>query len=84
MLRSLPVQLFDALYWAAVACCVVAQIAIARSVLRAGRRAPVPDEASEHHLPRSHRAAELVWMLIPAVGLAAVLVVTWRTMHPAV
>jgi heme/copper-type cytochrome/quinol oxidase subunit 2 len=78
MALSLPPQLVDALYWAAVACCVVAQVAIVRSVLRAGVRR----HATEGRVPHSRRAVELVWVLIPAIGLAAVLLVTWRTMHP--
>jgi heme/copper-type cytochrome/quinol oxidase subunit 2 len=78
MALSLPPELVDALYWAAVACCVVAQVAIVRSVLRAG----APRHATERPVPHSRRAVELVWVLVPAIGLAAVLFVTWRTMHP--
>jgi heme/copper-type cytochrome/quinol oxidase subunit 2 len=84
MALSLPPQLPDALYWAAVACCVVAQVAIVRSVLRAGARSEAPDDATERPVPHSRRAVELVWVLVPAIGLAAVLVVTWRTMHPRI
>ena len=81
---SLPLQLIDALYWVAVACCIVAQLAIVRSVLRAGAPDRVPDEATERRVPHSRRAVELVWVLVPAIGLAAVLVATWRTMHPRI
>jgi heme/copper-type cytochrome/quinol oxidase subunit 2 len=81
MLPSLPPQLIDALYWVAVACCVVAQVAIVRSVLRAGAPGRMPDDATERRVPHSRRAVELVWVLVPAIGLAAVLVVTWRTIH---
>lgn len=62
----------DAIFWIAVACCVVAQAAIVRSVLLARGGST-----------RARRAAELMWAVLPAIALAAVLVLTWRTMHRA-
>ncbi|HEY2376832.1 MAG TPA: hypothetical protein VGH98_12715 [Gemmatimonadaceae bacterium] len=62
----MPVLLAQLLFWAAVFVCIVAHIAIARSVLRTSPR----------------RFIELAWALIPAIGLAVVLVVTWRRIHP--
>ena len=54
--------LAKALFWAAVALCTVAHLAILRSVTRSmpGRR------------------LEITWALIPAIALAALLVMTWR------
>ena len=88
MLLPITSLFIDALFWVAVACCVVAQLAIVRSVLRAGARA-VPHEAGDRDvgvrpLPQSRRVVELLWVLIPAVALAAVLFATWRTMHPGI
>jgi heme/copper-type cytochrome/quinol oxidase subunit 2 len=89
MLLPVASPFIDALFWVAVACCVFAQLAIVRSVLRAGARASVPHEADARDpglrpLPRSRRVMELLWVLIPALGLAAVLVATWRTMPPRI
>jgi heme/copper-type cytochrome/quinol oxidase subunit 2 len=84
MLPSTTSPIIDALFWVAVTCCVVAQVAIVRSVMRAGGRARVPHESGERRLPRSNRAVELLWLLVPTIGLAAVLVATWHTMHPRI
>jgi heme/copper-type cytochrome/quinol oxidase subunit 2 len=63
------------LYWFAVACCVVAQAAIVRAALRA------PAAGVEPRVPRPQRAAEVAWVLVPAIVLALVLAFTWRAMH---
>jgi heme/copper-type cytochrome/quinol oxidase subunit 2 len=55
------------LFWAAAVVCAVAHFGILRSVLRANRR----------------RAIEIAWAVLPAVALAAVFVMTWRSMHAA-
>jgi heme/copper-type cytochrome/quinol oxidase subunit 2 len=69
-------RLADAIFWVAVACCSIAQLAILRSVIispiRANRETP-PTPA--------RRAAEVAWAVLPGVALAVVLVFTWRTMH---
>jgi hypothetical protein len=67
--------LADAIFWIAVASCLVAQAAILRSVL-AGRGAAAP-------APLPRRAAEVAWAIVPAVALALVLAATWRSLHPA-
>ena len=63
----------DAIFWVAVACCLVAQAAILRSVLVGGRASAPP----------RRRAAEVAWAIAPAVALTIVLVATWRTIHPS-
>jgi heme/copper-type cytochrome/quinol oxidase subunit 2 len=62
--------LADAIFWIAVAACLVAQVAILRSVVvtRSGSAA--------------RRATEIAWAVAPAVALALVLAATWRTLHP--
>ena len=62
------------LFWLAVACCVVAQIAILRSALKT-------PPASDSLVPAPARWSEVVWTLVPAVGLAVVLVFTWRAVE---
>lgn len=60
------------LFWTSVACCTIAQFLIVRSVLGA-RHVPAPSADP----PRSRARMELVWAVVPAVGLAALLVFTW-------
>jgi hypothetical protein len=56
------------LFWAATAVCAVAQALIIRSIFGAQQR----------------RVSEIAWAIVPAVALAAVLVMTWRKMHATV
>jgi hypothetical protein len=67
----------DAIYWSAVVCCVVAQIAILRSALARHR----PPAGAPATLPPLRRGVELVWALLPALALAGVLAVTWRAVR---
>ena len=53
------------LFWAAALVCGVAHAAIVASVVRSAPR----------------RRLEIAWAVIPALALAAVLVMTWRGMH---
>jgi hypothetical protein len=57
--------LAKSLFWVAVCLCGVAHLAIIRSIVRS--------------VPR--RRTEIAWAVIPAVALAAVLVMTWRTLY---
>ena len=61
------------LFWSSVACCLVAQVLIVRSVLGA-RHLP----AASPELPRSRDAVELFWAIMPAVALGVLLLFTWR------
>jgi len=61
------------LFWSSVACCLVAQVLIVRSVLGVRH---LPTASSE--LPRSRDAVELFWAIVPAVALGALLLFTWR------
>jgi len=66
-------SLATGLFWTSVACCLIAQVFIVRSVLGA-RHLPAPDPA----LPRARAGMELLWAVAPAVALAALLLFTWR------
>jgi heme/copper-type cytochrome/quinol oxidase subunit 2 len=67
----------DILFWIAVVCCVVAQVAIARSTLGARARGVEVRPG----VPRPRRSIEIAWTVIPAIGLALALVLTWRAIH---
>jgi heme/copper-type cytochrome/quinol oxidase subunit 2 len=61
------------LFWISVACCLVAQVLIVRSVL-AARGLP----AVRPELPRARGSVEVMWAVVPAIALAVVLFLTWR------
>ena len=66
----------DGLFWLSVACCVVAQVFILRSV---GASRHAPDGTAG--LPRQRGVMEMLWAVLPAVGLAVLLVFTWRAVR---
>ena len=66
----------NGLFWTSVACCLVAQILIVRSVLGA-RHLPEPSA----DVPRSRGAVELFWAIVPGVALAVLLLFTWRAIR---
>jgi heme/copper-type cytochrome/quinol oxidase subunit 2 len=65
------------LFWISVACCLVAQVLIVRSVL-AARGLP----AVRPELPRARGSVEVMWAIVPGIALAAVLFFTWRAIRP--
>ncbi|HEX6966718.1 MAG TPA: cytochrome c oxidase subunit II transmembrane domain-containing protein [Gemmatimonadaceae bacterium] len=67
----------DFVFWLAVVCCLVAYIAITRSALRASS----PANDAPANVPRPRRAIEVAWTILPAVGLAFVLLSTWHAIH---
>ena len=66
----------DGLFWLSVACCLIAQLYIIRSV-RGARYVPAPTAG----LPRHRAALEMFWAVVPAVGLTVLLLFTWRAIH---
>jgi hypothetical protein len=75
-ITRMPEAAADLVFWIALACCAVAQIAIIRSVLVA---TPATSPAST--MPKSSRFAEIAWAVLPAVMLGLVFWATWRAMH---
>ena len=80
---SLDVSLRVAIFWIAALLCVVAELAILRSMRRgsragAGASAGNPSDAA---MPRGRPATELIWAVVPAVGLILVLIVTWEAIR---
>jgi heme/copper-type cytochrome/quinol oxidase subunit 2 len=74
----MSLSLADAIFWVAVACCLVAQLAIVRSVLVSPARVPDSPPTSI-----GRRVVEIAWAVLPGVALAFVLLLTWRAMHGA-
>ncbi|MEO5589799.1 MAG: hypothetical protein ABIS03_09450 [Gemmatimonadaceae bacterium] len=56
--------------------CVVAEIAILRAAFK-----PRTSGSETPPMPHSPRGAEMMWAIIPAVALAALLAATWRAVH---
>ena len=67
-----------ALFWTAAACCVIAEVAILRSLLFGKARAAEQQHVSGPGAGRTSRPAEIAWAVLPAVGLLLVLYLTWR------
>ena len=72
----MPNPLATFLFWIAVACCLVAQVLIVRSVV-AARALP----AVRPELPRARGSVEVMWAIVPAVALAVLLFFTWRAIQ---
>ena len=68
-------HLADAIFWVAVACCSVAQLAIIHSVIIS------PARLANRETSAARRVAEIAWAVIPGIALAAVFVATWHAMH---
>jgi len=75
----MSLSLADAIFWIAVACCGIAQLAIVRSVLISPARVPDSQPTTA-----GRRFVEIAWAVLPGIALAFVLLVTWRAMHGAV
>jgi len=69
----MPHPVATILFWISVACCLVAQVLIVRSVV-AARALP----AARPELPRARGSVEIMWAVVPAIALAALLFFTWQ------
>lgn len=72
----MPFSFAAGLFWVSVACCALAQFFIIRSVSAARRAAPPATT-----LPKQRGAMEMLWAVLPAVGLAVLLLFTWRAIR---
>jgi len=72
----LPPTYRDLLFWLFVAVCVVAQVGILRPLF-----APRGSPAVRAGVPTTRRAVEVLWTVVPALGLALLLSLTWRAMR---
>jgi heme/copper-type cytochrome/quinol oxidase subunit 2 len=64
------------IFWVAVILCVIAHRFILRSAFAAGATV-----THSHELPPIRRAAEVLWVVMPAVGLVFLFVATWRAIE---
>ena len=72
----MPPFLATGLFWVSVACCAVAQLFIIRSIRGARHLAqPAPT------VPRSRGAVEMLWAVLPAIGLGVLLFYTWHAVR---
>ena len=76
----MPSSFANVVFWVAVACCVVAQAALLRSVFTV-RPLERPTSAVGPLAP-VRQGMEVFWAVVPAVALAGLLWLTWREMHP--
>jgi heme/copper-type cytochrome/quinol oxidase subunit 2 len=61
------------MFWLSVASCVVAEVAIISATLRVSR---TPAADTQAVLPHPVRWLEIVWLVLPAIALAALLLYT--------
>ena len=67
-------SLIGVMFWIAAACCAVAQVALIWSAIRA----PMSGSTESASMRMPSRASEIAWTIVPAIGLALLLVFTWR------
>ena len=75
----MPSPVADVVFWIAVACCAVAELAIVRAVFAARGGSGPAIGGGARRIPR---VPEMLWAILPAIALGAVLALTWRAMHP--
>ena len=74
---SVDLTLRTAIFWIATVLCIVAEIGILRSMLRGSRGPAAPSAtAPDAVVPRARPGTELLWAILPAVGLIVVLLLT--------
>jgi hypothetical protein len=76
----------DAIFWIAVACCAVAQLAIIRSafVSPATVATSGSPDSTDSRAPASsaRRASEIAFAILPGVALVVLFFYTWNAIHP--
>jgi len=73
--QSTALPLAEPIFWIAALVCLIAEIAILRSTFTPHSTARATT------VPHSPRGAEMVWAVIPAIGLAMLFAATWRAIH---
>lgn len=73
-------SLAGVIFWLSVASCVVAEVAIIRSTFRVSSASAAEAGVA---LPHPRRWLEIVWAVLPAIALAALLLSTARAMYVA-
>jgi heme/copper-type cytochrome/quinol oxidase subunit 2 len=75
-----------ALFWLCAVVAVVAQVALVVATVRVSRPHRVDDvpaiaEGETGTIPNQRRGLEIVWAVVPALALAALLYYTWRAIN---
>ena len=73
---SIDVSLRVAIFWVATILCIIAEAAILRSMLRGSRPGAGRADAAGANVPRGRPVMEVLWAVVPAIGLVFVLVMT--------
>ncbi|MFL5557874.1 MAG: hypothetical protein ACJ794_04490 [Gemmatimonadaceae bacterium] len=68
--------LAETIFWIAAIACAVGEIAILRSMF--ATRTPASVANKSELVPQASRRGELAWAVIPALALAAIMVITWQ------
>lgn len=71
------------LFWISALVALVAQLALVVATVRVSRPHPVADvpaiaEGETGNIPSQRRGLEILWAVVPALGLAVLLFYTWR------
>ena len=74
MVASPSPAMSSIVFWIAAACCAVAQVALIWSAIRA----PMSGSTESASMRMPSRASEIAWTIVPAIGLAVLLVFSWR------
>ncbi len=69
-------QFAESVFWIALASCAIAELAILRTVF-----SPQASATSSTPIRHSARGTEMIWAVLPAIALAALLAATWRAIH---
>lgn len=64
----------EVIFWIAAAICIVAELALLRSAF-------FPGAGNTTTAPEAARGSEMLWAVIPAVGLLFLLAATWRAVN---
>lgn len=64
------------IFWVAAGLCILAELAILRAAFR-----PPADLSDPPLVPVPSRGTEMLWALVPAIGLGLLLTATWRAIQ---
>ena len=66
--------LAEIIFWIAAAVCIIAELALLRSAF-------MPRSTGEANLSHPTRGGDMLWAVIPAIGLMFLLAATWRAVN---
>lgn len=66
----------EPIFWIASLLCIVAELAILRAAFM-----PPKDAGESLPIPHSPRGKEMIWAIVPAIGLVVLLAATWRAVN---